>query len=351
MNSSTSFLRLLTLTLCIALVLGAGCSHGTDPVDAKDVITFLARNPTTRITSLYSMRIDGSELTQKASLPTPSSNRIAITGNGQWVLFTSKSGSELPLFCFDVSTQKTTQVSIGTGAYPTPSPNASRIAWFETQGSRYQLVVAQPDGSGRTVLVDTESYPSSLIVQAPPAWSPNGRFLAVVCNDTTAAGQRGGVALVVDVTSGAITRHRTTDNVNAVHWLSDSQLIYLNATTSGTELKRFDLDSSARATVIATLPRVNSPQLSVSPNQSHVVCANPLVIVTVATGAVQVIATTDALLHDYMWSPLNDGFVVGDRPDGTSTAGRLLRVSPQGAVTSVPNIDSLGTSASVIWLR
>jgi hypothetical protein len=159
------------------------------------------------------------------------------------------------------------------------------------------------------------------------------------------------VALVVDVTTGTITRHPTADNVDAVHWISDAQLIYLKMNPSGAELKRFDLDSSLRAMTIATLPRVNSPQLSVSPNQSHIVCANPLVLITVATGATQVIQSTDAVVHDYMWSPANDGFVVGDRRDGTASSERLFHVSPKGVVTPLSTIDSLGSSASVIWLR
>jgi Tol biopolymer transport system component len=350
MNRFASILRYSIAAACLALLM-SGCSNGVDAVPSKDVVTFLARNATTRITSLYSMRVDGTELVRKASLPTPTSNRIAITGNGQYVFFTSKNGSELPLYCFDVATSTTKQVSIGTGAYPTPSPDASRIAWFEQQNFQYQLVIAQPNGTQRTVLIDTERYASSLIVQAPPAWSPSGRYIAVIGSDTMSTGQRGGVAIVVDVVSGTITRHPTVDNLNAVQWLSDTQLVYINSTASGAELRRFDLNATAQAITIATLPRVNSPQLSVSPTRTHVVCANPLVIVTVATGATRTIATTDAVVHDYMWSPTNDGFVYGDRTDGTSASERLYRVSQLGDVTVLPNIDTLGSSASVVWLR
>lgn len=350
MKSPIVSLRGFVLALS-ALVAVGGCTNGVDVVPAKDVVTFLARNPTTRVTSLYSMRVDGSELIRRASLPTPTSNRIAITGNGQWVFFTSKSGTDLPLYCFDVATSATTQVSNGTGAFPTPSPDASRIAWFEMQNFQYQLAIAQPNGSNRTVVVDAKSYPSSLIVQAPPAWSPSGRYIAVIGNDVTATGQRGGVALVVDVATGAITRHPTADNVNAVQWLSESHLVYIQSTSAGAELRRFQLDSSQYTTTIATLPRVNSPQLSVSPARTHIVCANPLVVITVATGETRTIPTTDAVVHDYMWSPMNDGFVFGDRVDGSAASERLFRVSPQGVVTPLPNIDSLGSSASIVWLR
>lgn len=350
MTSTNSQLRRLFLMVC-AVVAAAGCSNTVEPVPAYDVVTFLARNSSTRVTSLYSMRVDGSELVRRASLPTPTSNRIAITGNGRWVFFSGKSGSDLPLYCFDVNTSTTTQVSNATGAFPTPSPNASSIAWFEMQNFEYQLVIAQPNGTGRRVLINNTNYSSTLVVQGPPAWSPNGRFIAVVGYDTTTTGLRGGVAVVVDVTTGTVTRYPTADNVNAVQWLSDSQLVYLNVSAGSSELRRFDLDSSARTSVIATLPRVSSPQLSVSPRQSHIVCANPLVLITVATGATQVISTADAVVHSYMWSPLNDGFVFGDRVAGTAASERLFRVSKQGVVTPLPNIDSLGSSASIVWLR
>lgn len=350
MSISASILRTITAVTCITLLVSS-CSNGVDVIPAKDVITFLARNPTTRITSLYSMRVDGSELVRRASLPTPTSNRIAITGNGQFVLFTSKNGSELPLYCYDVATSTSTQISVGTGAYPSPSPDGTRVAWFEQKDFQYQLVIAQPNGSQRTVMIDSERYASSLIVQAPPAWSPSGRYIAVIGNDTMSTGQRGGVALVVDIASGTITRHPTVDNLNAVQWLSDTQLVYINAAASGAVLRRFELNTSAQPTTIASLPRVNSPQLSVSPTRTHVVCANPLVIVTIATGTTRTIATTDAVVHDYMWSPTNDGFVFGDRTDGSATSERLYRVSQQGEVTPLPNIDTLGSSASVVWLR
>lgn len=119
----------------------------------------------------------------------------------------------------------------GTARDPVWSANGRRIAYVN--GGR--LWVMNADGSKRHRV-------SKLSGVGRPAWSPNGRFLAVTANDTEDHGYAGTLYRVT-VRNGATTTFRSSTNfgdpigvypkASAVSWSGDGRKIVSESTTCG----------------------------------------------------------------------------------------------------------------------
>ncbi|HLP28697.1 MAG TPA: hypothetical protein VK147_08655 [Candidatus Didemnitutus sp.] len=344
-------LRLLSIAFVAVLILTGCTSDVVVPDPPKDVMTFVARDPVTRITTFYRMNVDGTERTSLGPIPAPTKYHIAVTDAGRYLFYSGKSGSDLPLYRFDANSTTYAQVSPTSAVFATPSPDGQRIAWFELNNGRYELVVCGKDGTGRITLADSALIKASLHVQAPPAWSPDGSKICFVAVDTTLSGRIGPIPFVVNVTTRTAQRYRTRDEVRAAQWIANDAIVYLWNERNSFVLKRFALSTEREDNVTSTLPSLNSPTISVSPDHSTIVCINPMVIVDVATGTYTSVSTNDAVIHSQMWSPRSDEFIYGDKTTSQLYSERLFRVSKKGSPLPLVGVDSLGSSASVVWMK
>jgi len=342
----------LSLLALLGLAILAGCaSDPTAPVATPDVITFVARHPVTRISTVYRMNADGSELRALGPIGTPTAPRIAVTMEGRYVFFSGKNGSDLPLMRFDVGANTVTPLGTVTAAFPTPSPDGTRMVFFEVMSGGYALVLVNADGSGRTVLADASTPGLSLRVTAPPAWSPSSDRIVVCGVDTAVGSQDRTVPFVVSVTDRTVTRVPPPTSVPAANWVSPTTLIYLVQQGSGARIRTFDVTAGTESDLGIDIPSVSSPFLSVSPDRSAVVCANPLTIVDLTTKQTTLIGSVDAVLHDAMWSRNSASFAYADRPAAGTSGDRLVHRSRRGEVLPLPGVDSLGISSSVVFIR
>ncbi len=345
------FTRQFALVFACSIILFGCAGEAVIPEPEPDIIAFVARNPTTRITALYTSEIDGKNLELISPITTLTSSRIAVTQGGRFLFFSGKGGSELPLVLFNVSTGQLTMMGQATAVFPTVSPDGSRLIWFETTGGQFSLVMCKSDGTERTVLVDGTAFGRPLRVEAAPSWSPDGTMIAFSAIDTTSRNTVGPIPHVITLATRTIARFRTSDFVGAPQFLANDTLIYVSSERIPYSLKRYALSTGVDSTITSALPALNSTILSISPDRSTVVCINPLTIVDLKTARVFVKTTNDAVIHNQMWSPNGNSFIYGDRTPNTLYSERLYHLSKRGEQLPLVNLDTIGSSASVVWLR
>lgn len=345
-----SFLRLLPLIFLTVSLLTGCAGEAIVPEPKPEIIAFIARDAKTRISAFYTAEIDGKNLVRVSAVSAPTTNKIAVAQGGRFLFYNGKGGSELPLMVFNASSGTVSALGTATAVFPTLSPDGSRIAWFEVLAGQFSLVMCNSDGTGRTELVEAAGA-LSIRVEAAPAWSPDGSKIAFSALDTTARNVAGPVPHVINVANKAITRYRTADVAVAPQWLTNDVLLYLVGDRASFMLVRYQMSTGIDTTITISLPTLNSKMLSVSPDRTTVVCANPLTIIDVATGTARVLTSTDATIHDQMWSSTGDQFVYGDRTSNTLYTDRLYRMSKSGQSLPLPSVDTLGSSSSAVWLR
>jgi eukaryotic-like serine/threonine-protein kinase len=128
------------------------------------------------------------------------------------------------------------QVAANVDSYITVSPDGKQIAFIRQsrQAKTYSLITANADGTGEQALY-TLNEPS-LFSGNGPAWSPDGKHIAVADNPD---GDFGKWAMeIVEVESRKKTRLGTRDWINPdqIAWLPDSSGIFFEARPSTTML-------------------------------------------------------------------------------------------------------------------
>jgi hypothetical protein len=201
------------------------------------------------------------------------------------------------------------------------------------------------------VPVDASTVGLRLRVTAPPAWSPNADRLVVCGIDSSSPGQERTIPFIVNVNDGSITAMRTPTAVSSANWLTTSTLVYAAPAGSAFELRTFDVGSGTEADLGVSVQAMSSPFLSVSPDRTTIVCANPLTIVDVAAKRATTIGSVDAVIHDGMWSRNGTSFVYGDKTSAQLFSERLVHRTRTGEQVTLPGIDTLGSSASVSFVR
>ncbi len=311
---------------------------------------FVARDPQTRVSTLYRMNSDGSELTALTAITAPTTPRIGVTIGGRYVYYTGKTGSELPLFAFDAEMRTQRSLSDVTAAFPTPSPRADRIAWFEVRGSATSLVIANADGSGRTVLIDSSNSGFSLRVVGAPAWSPDGSRIAV-CGSVAGSSPAIVLPLLVDIATRATTVATTPRSVQHVHWLDANTLVYASTAGSKSTVHSYSIATNLEAILSELVPALTNSAISVSPTRETIVLASPLTFIDVATRSVSTLGVADAIIHDHMWSADGSELVYGLRTASQLYSERLFRVTRLGNAKPLPHVDSLGSSSAACYVR
>lgn len=326
-----------------------GCTPAVVPEPEPQRIAFIARDAVRKTHALYAANIDGSELELLTALPTPSTNRFAITDDGRYVFITGKSGSELPLIRIETTTGAILPLGDISALYATPSPDGTRLAWFEHSLGRKELVVSGSNGLGRMVLADSSVR---LSISAPPAWSPDGSMI-VVSVVTSATGEPAQNApYVINVASGKGTPCNTSVAALAPVWLASDTLAFIASAGRSTFVYTYAISSGVTQRLLTEpLPEVNSMQLTVSPNMQTLVAMNPLLIIDRHSGTVKSIRTEDAIVYRLSWSKDSKSFIYGDRTASALYSAKLFHVTASGESQTLPSWDTLGSIQSAVWLR
>ena len=145
-------------------------SPGWSPDGAR--LVFLSDRERPKRFDLYTMRADGSEVTQLTSDRTIWSPQYSPDGQ----TFAMQAGGDIELLPVSGGTHKRLTYAPANGMSPAWSPDARRLAFATTRhGGKPEIFTMNADGSNQTVVV---TMPGGSAID--PRWSPDGTRIAFV---------------------------------------------------------------------------------------------------------------------------------------------------------------------------
>jgi Tol biopolymer transport system component len=185
-------------------------------------------------------------------------------------------------------------LAAGCGAEADPEPAGdgvpARIAFMVSDGGVADLAVARPDGTGRTVLTDTE------LEEQSPAWSRDGEWIAFVAQEGDGGWERDD--LWVMRADGSDRRRLTEDDRpdEDPRWTDDGRIAFVSCELRGDDfagcrLDAIEPDGGARETVADELAMTLGADLSpdgsqvvYTPIRSEAGLARPAIVVRAVAG-------------------------------------------------------------------
>lgn len=202
---------------------------------------------------------------------------------------------------------------------PSWAPDGTRLAFVCSDGSGDEICVIQADGTGRrqvTKLEPLEVTPGSAIESSvpaasnagPPAWSPDGDFLAVAAYPEQRGAPRG--VFIVDLKEGAAKRISELVPNSAIGWFPDGGSVYFSVVQSGrSDVLQVSTNGLVEQVVTAALAAgARNPALSSDGLQFAVESARSIIVLRQRDG-VQEFAVEGLRATYPSWSL--DGFAIG----------------------------------------
>ncbi len=166
-------------------------------------------------------------VTLSALMASCQSQSTLVNQNGELAYETEQDSSSLIVAIQADGTQQRNIVSSSTYSviYPTYSPDGSRIAFESNKNGKWDIYVANIDGSRLTNI--THNVADNIM----PAWSPDGRYIAFIST------WDGGSNVYIMPGNGGDVQQLTFDSANVVNaspvWSPDSQELAYSSDRTG----------------------------------------------------------------------------------------------------------------------
>ncbi|MBS0272105.1 MAG: Tol-Pal system protein TolB [Proteobacteria bacterium] len=161
-------------------------------------------------TSLYKMDLGSKKLERLTSSTAAIDVSPCYNPEGTQLVYCSDRGGKPQIYVKPAGGGEGSRISFGQGAYYTPvwSPRGDLIAFTRQNGGTFYIGVMRPDGSGERMI------DSGYLVEGP-TWSPNGREVLYVCQDSS-RGKKG--LCSIDIVGFNKRKLNIPDQAHEVTW-------------------------------------------------------------------------------------------------------------------------------------